>query len=267
VIDKHSVVALNTGKDSLDDIIVLHIINGKDYFITVDSEWLPSCYGIALEALVQMKDSVRGIATSPQTTNSTNTPLSVPREIWRMLDFLFVHGLSTPGLFLVSGQSEILSKVRHALSTGTDFDFDPAAGVHSMAEAFVEFLDALPEPVIPYFATEKCIEASPMLSLSKAAVQALPSIHYNVFVYIMSFLREVLNASKSDEDIDQLNADRLGNLSVNHSYNSTDPYKAIIFSAVLIRNKTQTTFSVEKIAQRDHQKVEFIKHFLIPRNT
>lgn len=99
----------------------------------------------------------------------------------------------------------------------------PAAGNnHSVAEALLLFLDALPEPVVPYSFYYQCLECcsnasqcekvrEPSLcihyelltsrfitlrkccdSVSQQVISMLPQCHQNVFNYLTAFLRELL---------------------------------------------------------------------------
>lgn len=58
---KDSVTLLNSGEDSIEDILVLHLDRGKDYFITISGNYLPSCFGTSLETLCRMKKPIREI--------------------------------------------------------------------------------------------------------------------------------------------------------------------------------------------------------------
>lgn len=60
-VSKDSVTLLNSGEDSIEDILVLHLDRGKDYFITIFGNYLPSCFGTSLEALCRMKKPIREI--------------------------------------------------------------------------------------------------------------------------------------------------------------------------------------------------------------
>lgn len=60
-VSKDSVTLLNSGEDSIEDILVLHLDRGKDYFITISGKYLPSCFGTSLEALCRMKKPIREI--------------------------------------------------------------------------------------------------------------------------------------------------------------------------------------------------------------
>lgn len=60
-VSKDSVTMLNSGEDNIEDILVLHLDRGKDYFITVSGNYLPSCFGTSLETLCRMKKPIREI--------------------------------------------------------------------------------------------------------------------------------------------------------------------------------------------------------------
>lgn len=60
-VSKDSVMLLNSGVDKIEDILVLHLDRGKDYFITIAGNYLPSCFGTSLETLCRMKKPIREI--------------------------------------------------------------------------------------------------------------------------------------------------------------------------------------------------------------
>lgn len=50
---------LNSGKEQMEDILVLHLERGKDFFISVSGNYLPSCYGTSLRLLCLMREPIR----------------------------------------------------------------------------------------------------------------------------------------------------------------------------------------------------------------
>uniref|UniRef100_A0A3B3X8K6 phosphoinositide 5-phosphatase n=1 Tax=Poecilia mexicana TaxID=48701 RepID=A0A3B3X8K6_9TELE len=50
---------LNCGKQEIEDILVLHLERGKDYFISVTGNYLPSCYGTSIYSLCHMKEPIQ----------------------------------------------------------------------------------------------------------------------------------------------------------------------------------------------------------------
>lgn len=66
--------ALNSEKEPIEDILVLHLERGKDYFISVTGNYLPSCYGTSIQSLCQLREPIQD---TPQETLSD--AVSVPR--------------------------------------------------------------------------------------------------------------------------------------------------------------------------------------------
>lgn len=56
---------LNFGKQQIEDILVLHLERGKDYFISVTGNYLPSCYGTPISLLCQLREPIQDM---PQMT-------------------------------------------------------------------------------------------------------------------------------------------------------------------------------------------------------
>lgn len=61
LVDEDSAPSLTTGKEALEDILVLHLEKGKDFFITVSGNYLPSCFGSSLETLVNLHTYIREV--------------------------------------------------------------------------------------------------------------------------------------------------------------------------------------------------------------
>lgn len=74
---------LNSGKEQIEDILVLHLERGKDYFISVSGNYLPSCYGSSIHSLCQMREPIqdmpletlRGLVSVPMCKLATVSPL------------------------------------------------------------------------------------------------------------------------------------------------------------------------------------------------
>ena len=60
-IDEDSAPLFNSGKDKLEDILVLHLAKGKDFFLTVSGNYQPSCFGSSLETLVHLHTYIREV--------------------------------------------------------------------------------------------------------------------------------------------------------------------------------------------------------------
>src|SRR4051794_24192973 len=51
--------ALNTGTETLDEILVIRLENGRDYFVAVAGTFLRSCFGTSIDFLVNTLTPVR----------------------------------------------------------------------------------------------------------------------------------------------------------------------------------------------------------------
>uniref|UniRef100_A0AAR2KBG6 phosphoinositide 5-phosphatase n=1 Tax=Pygocentrus nattereri TaxID=42514 RepID=A0AAR2KBG6_PYGNA len=213
-VSKDSVTLLNSGEDKIEDILVLHLDRGKDYFITVSGNYLPSCFGTSLDTLCRMKKPIREIPITKlidlgedsymekeksrmnfllESTNTEDKPLKIPKEIWLLVNHLFTKACQQEELFQTPGLQDELQCIIDCLDTSIP-DFIPGCN-HSVAEALLIFLEALPEPVVCYELYQRCLECSHDSRLCKQLISQLPRAHRNVFRYLMAFLRELLKYS------------------------------------------------------------------------
>ncbi|XP_064804714.1 type II inositol 1,4,5-trisphosphate 5-phosphatase-like isoform X2 [Oncorhynchus masou masou] len=208
-VNRSTATELNAGRQQIEDILVLHLDRGKDYFLSVLGNYLPSCFGSSIQTLCQLRDPIQ----------------EMPLETIRELGELFQQ----PGL-----RSEFV-EIRDCLDTGMP-DSLPGSN-HSVAEALLIFLDALPEPVVPFSLYQQCLECCSNTSQCKKVVSLLPQCHKNVFNYIAAFLRELLKHS---------------------THNSLDVnILATIFAALLLRSPTKQDLAEKRKTQ------EFFQHFLV----
>ena len=86
--------------------------------------------------------------------------------------------------------------IRECLDTGTEF---ATFSVHSIADTLASFLSGLEQPIIPsalFPSTE--IDAQSIQPWSRRFLEQLPPVNYNVFVYMISFFRELLLHSEAN---------------------------------------------------------------------
>ncbi|XP_033919454.1 inositol polyphosphate 5-phosphatase OCRL isoform X2 [Melopsittacus undulatus] len=275
-VSKDSVTLLNSGEDKIEDILVLHLDRGKDYFLTISGTYLPSCFGTSLEALCRMRRPIREVPVtklidleksvlqmgSLDSEEDGGTPLQVPKEVWLLVDHLFKHACHQEDLFQTPGMQEELEQIIDCLDTSIP-ETIPGSN-HSVAEALLIFLEALPEPVICYELYQRCLDwshssrlcrqvqschrvlLSPWelpwaLELALGVIFQLPRCHRSVFRYLMSFLRELLRYSEDNK------------VSVTMI--------AALFSSLLLRPPPNL---VTKQSQQDRQRaINFLYSFLL----
>jgi phosphatidylinositol-bisphosphatase len=129
-IGKDIAQALNSGREVLEDILVLRLENGRDYFLTVQSDYARSCFGMSLDDLVTFFEPVRTVPLDPlekvkKTEENKHVKgakaLCVPNELWLILDAIYEKGLATPNLFIEPGVAEELKEIRECLDMGKAF--------------------------------------------------------------------------------------------------------------------------------------------------
>uniref|UniRef100_A0A672T6C4 phosphoinositide 5-phosphatase n=1 Tax=Sinocyclocheilus grahami TaxID=75366 RepID=A0A672T6C4_SINGR len=226
-VSKDSVTLLNSGEDKIEDILVLHLDRGKDYFITVTGNYLPSCFGTSLETLCRMKKPIREIPITKlidlidnfsisqekcrinfllDSAGTEDKPLKIPKEVWLLVNHLYTKACQQEDLFQTPGLQDELQSIIDCLDTSIPESI-PGSN-HSVAEALLIFLEALPEPVLCYELYQRCLECSHDSRLCKQLISQLPRAHRNVFRYLMAFLRELLKRSIDNN----LNANLLATL-------------------------------------------------------
>lgn len=95
--------------NGLDDILILHVENGKDHFISLGGQWIVSTIGNSIGVLCATAGPISAVPFDEckrlyKELKNTETPAnelssasiqksSVPKEIWRLIDFIFRYGL------------------------------------------------------------------------------------------------------------------------------------------------------------------------------
>ncbi|XP_055561393.1 type II inositol 1,4,5-trisphosphate 5-phosphatase isoform X3 [Falco biarmicus] len=214
-VNKSTATHLNSGEEKLEDILVLHLNRGKDYFLSVTGNYLPSCFGSPIHTLCYMKEpiqdmseeSIRKLTLMPLEMSGdalhTEKPMDIPKELWMMVDHLYRNASQQEDLFQQPGLRSEFEQIRDCLDKGMH---DTLFGSnHSVAEALLLFLESLPEPVICYRLYSSCLENASNYLLSSQIISSLPVCHKNVFEYLMAFLRELLkNSGKNHLDVNIL---------------------------------------------------------------
>ncbi|XP_078485744.1 inositol polyphosphate 5-phosphatase OCRL isoform X2 [Ciona intestinalis] len=206
-VNKNTAPSLNKEEDKIEDILILHLVGGKDFFITVNGKYSPSCFGTSIEALCWMKKPIEQMDRKELTRLSctesrdwqvnnekhhSSQMLNVPKELWRLLDHLYQYARHQPDLFQKPGLHEELKMIQENLDSQLPTVGTPLPGSnHSVAEALLVFLEALPEPVIPFEFYPMCLQIYNNYDQGQELIHKMPPHHVNVFNYIISFLQEL----------------------------------------------------------------------------
>ncbi|KAM9367164.1 type II inositol 1,4,5-trisphosphate 5-phosphatase-like [Phaethornis superciliosus] len=211
-VNKSTATHLNSGEEKLEDTLVLHLDRGKDYFLSVTGNYLPSCFGSPIHTLCYMREpiqdmsaeSVQKLTLMPLELSDDGMegekPMDIPKELWMMVDHLYRNASQQKDLFQQPGLKSEFEQIRDCLDRGPHcLDKGPHDTLfgnnHSVAEALLLFLESLPEPVICYRFYSSCLESASNYTLSSQIISKLPRCHKNVFEYLMAFLRELLRKS------------------------------------------------------------------------
>ena len=119
-IDRTTAQLLNQGREVLDDILILRLENGRDYYITVKADYARSCFGMSVDELVMYSDPIRNVPLDPIKRAEKYDPnpanaLCVPKELWRLIDAIYEKGLQEPDLFVDPGDPEEVKQIRECL--------------------------------------------------------------------------------------------------------------------------------------------------------
>lgn len=228
--------------DTIKDIVVLHLDGGKDIFITITATCVPSFFGQPITALVRKSSP---IAVSNQPT--TDVQLTVPKELWYIIDYLYKEGMTKNDLFHTLGEEKEIKKIRDILNTTLTGISGQRLNVYSVAETLLIFLDSFPEPVIPYDLYKQCINSSD--TRSKIDIySSMPVIHQNVFRYLCSFLMEYIEHG----------------LSNNKPENNRDVrIICYVFSGVILKSPSSSSSpNNNPVVDETAKKVAFLQYYL-----
>ena len=121
-VDNRTAPLLNFSPDPPSDLLVLSI-EKKDLFLAVAArEYRPTCFGNELSRLIKLGKPIRSATAEEREAiakaeREGGEKGSVPREVWRMLNFLAEYGLEFEDVFLVPGEQRLVRSVRECLDT------------------------------------------------------------------------------------------------------------------------------------------------------
>jgi len=200
-LDNEIAGALNSGKEVLEDIVILRLENGRDYYITVKGQYARCCFGMSVDELVLYNDPIREVPLDPilrdeKYGGDKTAKLCVPKELFRLVDAIYIKGLGTADLFSISGLADEMDQIRECLDTSAPFG---EFRIHSFADVLISFLSNLSQTIVPpkLFPNLE-IDPQNLQFYARKFLDELPPIHYNVFVYMTSFFRECLIRQKEN---------------------------------------------------------------------
>ncbi|KAK2027968.1 endonuclease/Exonuclease/phosphatase [Colletotrichum zoysiae] len=149
VSDMSHVRALNDGRASLEDILVLRVEDGRDHFIPVRASWLPTCFGRSINELIRVPDGgIRAFLKSrAETTGSSSIPndldvhCAAPKELFKLTE-----AVETMTARAIADANMVEEHVIPADKPGWPFDetawlFKDEESRNSLVVALIEALD------------------------------------------------------------------------------------------------------------------------------
>jgi len=240
-----------------EDNLLIHVDNGKDHFVRVHGNYLKSCYGNSLENLVTCFKCVRDLhckqpphitaadleEDEEYTVSSVTTlkSLYIPKELFFMCDYIVKYGMREDGLFQVQGTIDQVRECREFLDMGQSLSKHFSGSIHSVCTCLIQFFESLHQPLIPGKLYRVLLDNYLDGDMCRDLInRKLSATHYNVWHYMMNFLREVL-----------MNADANG---------LTPDSLSQGFAAVLVRSPKNMPKEMAKKHLKG--KMQVIKHFL-----
>lgn len=188
-------VAVSSGYSSC--IFVLSVEDGSDHFIEVQCTSLPSAFGTDISDLCHLSRPVQCITENiKDVAKLSPVKLPIPKELWRLLDYIVLNGQTERELFACAGEVEQEQCIRECIDTGSSF---PAqTSVLAVCSVLVEFLLALPSPLVPAdlldcACADYIKEARSRTDIALTFTKRLPETAS--FVAVMSMLRSLPKAS------------------------------------------------------------------------
>ncbi|KNE62423.1 hypothetical protein AMAG_07643 [Allomyces macrogynus ATCC 38327] len=198
--------SLNHAGSALNDILILRLEHGRDFFISVEGRWLKTCLAQSLQSLCDTGGAVRVDAEQQNGTSSEEPRHSVPQELQVLSKFILAHAMDVPARDLwgnngeEAGDEAMLEAVLDSLDTGAPLDatrLAGTAGARSVARVMLLMLEYLEVPVIPDQDQELFVasaEGSPMLE----AVAQLPVIHRATLLHLLELCESLIDKQGPD---------------------------------------------------------------------
>ncbi|XP_055373061.1 type II inositol 1,4,5-trisphosphate 5-phosphatase [Condylostylus longicornis] len=179
------------------DILVLHVEDGRDIFITIMGEYKASCFGFSVETLCRIERPIaeytfKELMEIENSVESSQCKVTMPREIFLLIDNLYNNYKNVPlPLFTIDRKyylSPNINEIRDWLDTWSTLEFPGT--LPTTAEALLMILESPEKPLLyPYeeaFMNEENFECC-IIILNK-----LSTPRKNVFLHISMFLRELI---------------------------------------------------------------------------
>ncbi|KAI8989001.1 DNase I-like protein [Trametes punicea] len=237
-VDDATASRLNMSLTRLEETLVLHTALGRDHFVAVTGDYERTCFATSIAWLVRLPGPIRQLK-SPADILPEDRSVNAPREIMRFINWLMSNALDVEGLFLERGDERLVQQIRESLDTGADFGVDAHAKdpkvALAFADALIQFLESLVEPVIPPALHARCAE---MTSRDEAfeVLDEFPVVNVNVWISLTAFLHFMCLQEPYKDKAERLVA---------------------LFTSVLFRDDLSSSAPVSAVGKRN-----FLRYFI-----
>ncbi|TCD64994.1 hypothetical protein EIP91_003361 [Steccherinum ochraceum] len=150
----------------------------QDHFVSITAQYQRTCFATSLDRLVHLSGPVR--SSEKLELLPDEKILNAPREVMRLVNWL-----------MSNGSPNLVAEIRECLDTGAEFPSHSEEDGGAMAMAFAtclfEFMDSLPESVIPPDLHVRCAHCTSREQAFEL-LDELPSASVNVWISVTAFL-------------------------------------------------------------------------------
>ncbi|XP_037533433.1 rho GTPase-activating protein 35 isoform X2 [Nematolebias whitei] len=159
----------------------------------------------------QTRSKPRHSSSKPPESNYFGMPLSavvtpervIPVFIEKCIRFIETTGLSTEGIYRVSGNKAEIESVQRQFEQDHNLDLvEKDFTINTVAGAMKAFFSELPDPLVPYSMQTELVEAFKIndreqrFHAMKDILRRFPKENYELFKYVISHLNKVSQSSK-----------------------------------------------------------------------
>eukprot|EP00898_Chlorokybus_atmophyticus_P006431 jgi/Chlat1/678/Chrsp104S01150 len=208
-----SVQPLVTHQGNMDAILILHIEQGADFFLSCTGKYQISCWGLTLEQMVRHREPARALTLHRMPSNMSPEPVEpeVPKELLRMTTFVTskakedggsslaqaLNALSGSGTDVVGHDTEgksAVASIREALDTGAELQ--EGTTVLAMVATLLSFFASLASPLFPQAIGDVCEVCVPSRDMANTLLQrTLTPEHFAVLEHVRQFLKDVVKCT------------------------------------------------------------------------
>jgi len=205
-----------------DDLLVLHLVKGRDHFITVGGKFQYSTFGLPLNQIIENERNkytskgvdcllidLSDVSTGQHEDTVAMPPIDgVPRHLWLLVERCRAAGLEQNALADDAVDFAVLRDYLDAYLPPSDM---PTLPLSSYVNCIKKFISAIVDGVITQETTMACLHSSahhvhPGTMLE--CVSRLEVYHLATFIYIIKFLRDLV-AHSSTNDMNSITASGL----------------------------------------------------------